>query len=61
VYRLHSPARKTDGPTRDEVTEEWRRLHTDELHNLYFSPNIIRVIKFRRMTGSWHVARWGDK
>jgi hypothetical protein len=37
------------GPKRDEVTEGWRKLHTEELHNLYSSPNIIRTIKSRRM------------
>jgi hypothetical protein len=37
--------RKMFGPKRDDVTEEWRRLHKEELHDLYSSPNIIRVIK----------------
>jgi hypothetical protein len=37
------------GPKRDEVTGDWRKLHNEELHNLYSSPNIIRVIKSRRM------------
>jgi hypothetical protein len=41
--------RKISGPKRDEVTGEWRKLHSEELHNLYSSPNIIRQIKFRRM------------
>jgi hypothetical protein len=36
-------------PRRDEVTENWRKLHNEELHNLYSSPNIIRMIKSRRM------------
>jgi hypothetical protein len=37
------------GPKRDEVTEEWRKLHNVELHDQYSSPNIVRVIKSRRM------------
>ena len=42
-------------PKRDEVTEEWRKLHNVELHDLYFSPNILRVIKSRRMRCAGHV------
>jgi hypothetical protein len=41
--------RRIFGPKRDEVTGDWRKLHNEELHNLYFSPNIIRMIKPRRM------------
>jgi hypothetical protein len=44
---------------RDEVIEEWRRLHNEELNVLYSSPNIIRVIKSRRMRWAGHVAREG--
>jgi hypothetical protein len=47
------------GPKRDETTGEWRRLHTDELYDLYTSPNIIRVIKSRRMRWAEHIARKG--
>ena len=49
------------GPRRDEVTGEWRRLHNEELNDLYFSPNIVRVIKSRRMRWAGHVARMGEK
>jgi hypothetical protein len=47
-------------PKRDEVTGEWRKLHNEELHDLYCSPNIFRVIKFRRMRWARHVARMGE-
>jgi hypothetical protein len=46
---------------RDEVTGEWRKLHNKELHDLYSSPSIIRIIKSRRMTWVGHVARMGEK
>jgi hypothetical protein len=49
------------GLKRDEATGEWRRLHNEELNGLYSSPNIIRVIKSRRMTWAGHVARMGEK
>jgi hypothetical protein len=49
------------GPKRDEVTGEWRKLHNEELHNLYSSPNMIRTIKSRRMRWVGHVARMGKK
>jgi len=46
-------------PKRDEVTEEWRKLHNEELNDLYSSPNIVRVIKAKRMRWAGHVARMG--
>jgi hypothetical protein len=49
------------GPKRDEVTGEWRKLHNEELHILYSSPNIIRQIKSRRMKWVGHVARMGEE
>jgi hypothetical protein len=53
--------RRIFGPKRDEITGEWRKLHSEELHNLYSSPNIIRQIKTRRMRWAGHVARMGGK
>jgi hypothetical protein len=53
--------RRIFGPKRDEVTADWRKLHNEELHNLYSSPNIIRVIKSRRMRWAGHVARTGER
>jgi hypothetical protein len=47
-------------PKRDEVKEEWRKLHNGELHNLYSSPDIIRQNKSRRMRWAGHVARTGE-
>ena len=47
------------GPKRDEVTAEWRKLHKEELNDLYCSPNIMRVIKTRRMRWAGHVERVG--
>jgi len=53
--------RRIFGPRRDEVTGEWRRLHNKELNDLYSSPNILRVIKSRRMRWAGHVARMGEE
>jgi hypothetical protein len=52
--------RRIFGPKRDEVMGGWRKLHNEELHKLYSSPNLIRVIKLRRMRWTWHVARTGQ-
>jgi hypothetical protein len=49
------------GPKRDEVTGEWRKLHNEELHDLYSSSSIIRIIKWGRMRYAGHVARMGEK
>jgi hypothetical protein len=52
LRRIFGPKREEDG--------SWRKLHNDELHSLYSSPNIVRVIKSRRMRWAGHVARMGD-
>ena len=52
---------QTNGPRRDEVTVEWRRLHNEKLNDLYCSPNIVWVIKSRRMRWAGHVARMGEE
>jgi hypothetical protein len=52
LRRIFGPKREEDG--------SWRKLHNDELHNLYSSPNIVRVIKSRRMRRVGHVARMGE-
>jgi hypothetical protein len=51
--------RRIFGPKRDEVTGEWRKLHNKELHDLYSSPSIIRIIKSRRMKWAGHAAQMG--
>jgi hypothetical protein len=53
--------RRIFGSKKDEVTGGWRKLHNEELHNLYSSPSIIRVTKSRRMRWSGHVARMGER
>jgi hypothetical protein len=53
--------RRIFGPKRDEETEGCRKLHNEELHNLYSSPSIIIVMKSRRMRLAVHVARMGEK
>jgi hypothetical protein len=49
------------GPKSDEVSGEWRKLPSEELNDLYFSPNTVRVLKLRRMGWAGHVARMGEK
>jgi hypothetical protein len=49
------------GPNIDDVMGDWRKLHNEELHNLYSSPNISRMVKSRRMSWAGHVARMGEK
>jgi hypothetical protein len=64
LYRLrifeNRVLRRIFGPKRDEVTGEWRKLHNEELHDLYSLPNIIRIIKSMRMRWVGHAARMGE-
>jgi len=53
--------RRIFGPRRAEVTREWRRLHSEKLNDLYTSPNILRVIKSRRMRWAGNMARIGEE
>jgi len=53
--------RRVFGPRRDEVTGDWRRLHNEELNDLYSSSIIVRVIKWRRMRWAGHVGRTGEE
>jgi hypothetical protein len=53
--------RRVFGPKRDEVTGEWRKLHNEEMKGLYSLPNIVRVVKSRRMRGAEHVGRMGEE
>jgi hypothetical protein len=53
--------RRIFGPKRNEMTGDWRKLHNEELHNLYSSPSIIRAMKSKRMKWAGHVARMGPK
>jgi hypothetical protein len=57
----NSVLRRIFGPKRDEVTGEWGKLHSEELHSLYSSPDIVRQIKSWRMRWAGHVARMGEK
>jgi hypothetical protein len=59
VYE-NSVLRRIFEPKRDEVTGEWRKLHNEELYDLYPSPNIVRVIRSKRMKWTGHVARIGE-
>jgi hypothetical protein len=58
LLETESVLRRIFGPNRDEVTREWRRLHNEQMNDLY-TPNSIRVIKSRRIR--WHVARVGER
>jgi hypothetical protein len=53
--------RRIFGPKREEATGEWRRLHNGELNDLYSTPNVIRVIKSRRIRWAGHIARMGKR
>jgi hypothetical protein len=59
VFENRAPMRMF-GPKREEVAGGWRRLHNEELHNLYVSPHIITVIKSRKMRWERHVTRMGE-
>jgi hypothetical protein len=52
----HKVIRRTFGPKREKITRSWRQYHSEKLHKLYSSPNIIRMIKSRRMGWAGHVA-----
>jgi hypothetical protein len=53
--------RRIFGPKRDEVTREWRKLHNEELNDLFSSPTIVQVLESRRMRWVGHVARVGER
>jgi hypothetical protein len=53
--------RRIFGPTKDEVTREWRKLHNEEPHDLYSSPSVMRIMKSQRMRWAGHIARIGEK
>jgi hypothetical protein len=52
--------RRVFGPRRDEVTGQWKKLHNEELNDLYSLPNIVRVVKSRRMRWAGHVVHMGE-
>jgi hypothetical protein len=58
---LRTALRRIFRPKRNEVTGGWRKLHSEELHNLYSMPSIIRMLKSRRITWAGHVARIGRR
>jgi hypothetical protein len=53
------PLRKVFGPKRDEVTEEWRKLHNEELNDLNSLPNIVRVVKIKKTEVGWACGEYG--
>jgi hypothetical protein len=53
--------RRRSEPKRDEMEGGWRKLHNEELHNLYFSPGVIRMVKSRKMRWARHAARMGRR
>jgi hypothetical protein len=57
---MYGDCTKVFGPKRDEVTGEWGKLHNEELNDLYSSPNIVKVVKSRRMRWAGHMARMGE-
>jgi hypothetical protein len=61
VFDENRVLRRIFGPKGDEVTGEWRKLHNEELRNLYSLPSIIRIVKSRRMRWAGHVARMGRR
>jgi hypothetical protein len=61
LRRLYRALRRIFGPKRGEAKGEWRRLHNEELNDLYSSPSIIPLIKSRRMRWAGHVARMEEK
>ena len=57
IYRILDRALRKCGSKRDDMTQEWRRLHNEEISDLYSLPNIVRVIKWRRMSWAGHLER----